>query len=128
MLLLDTDILIDVQRGYAPAVDWFCGLDTPPTIPGFVVIELIQDAKNAAQQQLAGKLVKPLPVVWPEQADCVRALEYFERWHLSHGIGLLDALIAACATGISATLCTFNTKHYRVIPDLNVLPPYKRPG
>ena len=74
MDLLDTDILIDVQRKHAPALAWFAGLTTLPSVPGFVVMELIQDAQNAAQVREALKLVAPLPVVWPTTADCQRAL------------------------------------------------------
>jgi hypothetical protein len=55
-----------------------------------------------------------LPVVWPTTADCQRALTDFIACYLSHNLGLLDTLIAACAIGLSATLCTFNVKHYRV--------------
>jgi len=36
MYLLDTDILIDVQRGYLPAIAWFSSLTEIPSIPGFV--------------------------------------------------------------------------------------------
>lgn len=46
MQLLDSDVLIDVLRGHPPAVQWFAGLDELPTVPGFVVMELIQDADN----------------------------------------------------------------------------------
>ncbi|WP_129590115.1 PIN domain-containing protein [Gloeocapsopsis dulcis] len=45
---------------------------------------------------------------------------------MSHKIGLIDALIAACAIGHGFILCTFNTKHYRVIPGLNMAQPYSR--
>jgi predicted nucleic acid-binding protein len=47
-------------------------------------------------------------------------------YHLSHNLGLLDTLIAACAIGRSATLCTFNVKHYRVVPGLLTAQPYPR--
>jgi predicted nucleic acid-binding protein len=47
MILLDTDVLIEFQRGHAPALAWFAGLTELPAIPGFVVMELIQDAFNA---------------------------------------------------------------------------------
>ncbi|MDB9305130.1 MULTISPECIES: hypothetical protein [Cyanophyceae] len=50
----------------------------------------------------------------------------FTTYHLSDNLGLLDALIAACAVGRSATLCTFNVKHYRVIPGLVMEQPYTR--
>ncbi|MDQ4076127.1 MAG: PIN domain-containing protein [Chloroflexota bacterium] len=112
MYLLDTDILIDIQRGHMPALAWFRSLQQLPSVPGFVIMELIQDAQNARQVQQAMQLVAPLPVVWPTASDCDRALSDFRNYHLSHSLGLLDALIASCAVGLSATLCTFNVKHY----------------
>jgi len=124
--LLDTDILIDIQRGYAPALAWFGTLNELPAIPGLVVMELIQDAQNLQPVRTVLKLIAPLPVVWPTQVDCQRALSDFTTYHLSHGLGLLDALIAACAVGLSATLCTFNVKHYRVVPGLVLKQPYSK--
>jgi predicted nucleic acid-binding protein len=126
MDLVDTDVLIDVQRGHPPALAWFAGLTQFPAVPGFVVMELIQDARNNKEVQQALKLVAPLPVVWPTAVDCARALSDFTAYHLSHGLGLLDALIAACAVGLSATLYTFNDKHYRVVPGLVIAQPYTR--
>ena len=126
MLLLDTDVLIDIQRGHAAAAAWFTGLTDVPSVPGFVVMELVQDAQNRRQVRQALRLVAPLPVVWPSQADCQRALSDFSTYHLSHGLGLLDSLIATCAIGSSATLCTFNVKHYQMIPGLATSQPYTR--
>jgi predicted nucleic acid-binding protein len=126
MLLLDTDILIDIQRGYAPALTWFSSLSESPFIPGFVVMELIQDAQNAQQVQKVIKLIAPLSVVWPTDKDCSRALSDFTSYHLTHGLGLIDSLIAACSNSLSATLCTFNVKHYKMIPGLILKQPYPR--
>lgn len=126
MNLLDTDVLIDIQRGHAPALAWFAGLAELPGVPGLVVMELIQDAQNARQVRDALKLVGPLRVAWPTSTDCTRALSDFTTYHLSHGLGLLDALIAACAIGASAKLCTFNVKHYQVVPGLVTDQPYAR--
>jgi predicted nucleic acid-binding protein len=126
MDLVDTDVLIDVQRGHPPALAWFTCLTDLPGVPGFVVMELVQDARNAHEVRQALKLVAPLPVVWPAEADCARALSDFTAYHLSHGLGLLDALVAACAIGRSATLYTFNRKHYGVVPGLVIAEPYTR--
>ncbi len=49
MYLLDTDVLIDIQRGHAPAIAWFSSLSDIPSVPGFVVMELIQDSQNMQQ-------------------------------------------------------------------------------
>jgi predicted nucleic acid-binding protein len=124
--LVDTDILIDVQRGHPPAVAWFAALSELPAIPGFVVMELIQDAPSAEHVRKALRLVSALPVVWPTETECGRALSDFATYHLSHGLGPLDALIAACAVGRSATLCTFNEKHYRPVVGLITERPYAR--
>jgi predicted nucleic acid-binding protein len=126
MLVLDTDVLIDVQRGHAAALVWFAGLTDLPSVRGLVVMELIQGAQDARQVREALRLTAPLPVVWPTTADCQRALADFTAFHLSHGLGLLDALIAAIAVGLSAELCTFNDKHYRIVPSLVTVQPYIR--
>ena len=124
--MLDTDVLIDIQRGYTPAIDWFSSLAEVPSVPSFVVMELVQDSQNVQQVRKALQLVAPLPMIWATEADCARALLDFTAYHLSNSLGLLDALIAACAVGWGLTLCTFNVKHYRVVPNLLTGQPYAR--
>jgi len=126
MNLVDTDVLIDIQRGHPPALAWFAALAEIPAVPGYVVMELIQDARSPREVGQALKLVAPLPIVWPTEISCSRALSDFAAFHQSHGLGLLDALIAACAIGHSATLYTFNHKHYRIVPGLAIAQPYTR--
>lgn len=126
MDLVDTDVLIDVQRGHPPALAWFAGQAELPGVPGFVVMELLQDARKAHETRQSLKLVAPLRIVWPTGVDCNRALSDFTAYHLWHGLGLLDSLIAACAIGQSATLYTFNAKHYQVVPNLVTSEPYTR--
>lgn len=126
MYLLDTDVLIDIQRGHPSAIGWFASLPDTPSVPGIVVMELIQGAANPEQVQEALDLVTPLPRIWPTEADCNLALSNFAAFHVSNGLGLLDSLIAACAIGRLATLCSFNAKHYRIVPGLDLEQPYKR--
>jgi predicted nucleic acid-binding protein len=126
MLVLDTDVLIDVQRGHTAALAWFASLTEVPSVPGLVVMELIQGARDAKQVREALRLTAPLPVVWPTITDHQRALADFTAFHLSHGLGLLDALIAAITVGLPAELCTFNDKHYRIVPGLVTVQPYSR--
>jgi hypothetical protein len=88
MHVLDTDVLIDIQRGHAPAIVWFASLSAIPSIPGFVVMELTQDSQNKQQVRKALQLVAPLPVIWPTEAESARALSDFTVYHLSHKVGL----------------------------------------
>ena len=123
--LVDTDVLIDVQRGLSVAADWFAA-ERDVGVPGFVVMELVQDARNSEEVHKALALVEGLEVVWPSQAECQSALEQFSRLHLSHGLGLLDALIAATAVGHGIVLNTFNERHDRMFAGLTTVRPYRR--
>ena len=125
MELIDTDVLIDIQRGLGAAADWFA-TDPDVGIPGFVVMELVQDARNSDEDRKALALVDGLEVVWPSEAECQTALEEFSTLHLSHGLGLLDALIAATAVGHGGVLNTFSERHYRMLPGLTTVRPYRR--
>jgi predicted nucleic acid-binding protein len=41
-MLLDTDVMVDFLRGYAPAVTWLTNYAGPIGIPGLVAMELLQ--------------------------------------------------------------------------------------
>jgi predicted nucleic acid-binding protein len=124
--LLDTDIMIDLQRRYPPALSWFTSLAEPPALPGIVVLELMQDCRNKAEMAVVENLVQPFEVYWPTLQDCARAVAIYPRVVLSHRVGISDILIGECAVGLGATLCTFNTKHFQTIPNLTLERPYRK--
>ncbi len=125
--LLDTDVMIDLQRGFPAAVAWYASVpDGMLALPGHVLMELYQDAQNSRQTIIVDRLTTPFPLVWPTDTEALQAVRNFRRLHLSHGIGLLDTLIAAAALSLSVPLCTFNLKHYRQIPGLITEQPYLR--
>lgn len=74
------------------------------------------------------KILRPYALHWPTVADCTRAYNSFASYRLSHGIGLLDALIAETIVGAGALFATFNDKHYRMISGLQFTQPYSRSG
>jgi predicted nucleic acid-binding protein len=127
MLLLDTDVMIDVMRGYTPAVSWLQALNLEPiAIPGLVAMELLQGCHDRTEQQRVETILRSYALYWPTQADCDRAFADFAAYRLSHGMGILDALIAATAVGLDARLVTFNEKHYRMVYMLETVQPYER--
>ena len=125
MILLDTDVMVDVLRGYEPAKEW---LESAQDIgvPGLVAMELIQGCQNAREQKQLEKALSEYQLYWPDNEDFNRALASFSTHHLSNNIGLLDALIAETAIGVNAKLATFNVKHYRILRGLQSIQPYDR--
>ena len=125
--VIDTDVMIDFQRGIPAALAWFESLDTLPLLPGLVAMELLQGAQNSAHLQIAEKLIEPFTIVWPTAHDCHTALAHFRAFHLSHRLGLIDSMISATCIGLNATLLTFNQKHYLPVPGLKTTQPYLKP-
>lgn len=127
MIICDTDIMVDVLRGNPGAISWL-GANSRETIalPGLVVMELLQGCRNKAEQNLVNKTLKTYHLLWPSREACDRALRHFASHHLSHGIGIIDALIAETAVEADAPLCTFNQKHYLPHPKLKTIQPYPR--
>lgn len=126
MILLDSDILIDLLREYPPAQDWF---DTLPDdelvyVSGFVVMELLQGCRNKMEMERIQRLLANYGIVWLSPADCGKALEVFTAFRLSHNAGLLDVLIGQTAVAMETPLLTFNQKHYGFIPGISTIQPY----
>ena len=131
MRLLDTDVLVDIRRGFAPAEQWYMGLTERPGIPGFVAMEMVAGCRDKRELHRLQIFLSGLPIIWPSEADCQRGLEHLRDYKLSHSLGLIDALIidaliAATAMGQGATLCTFNAKHFSAVPGLVTEQPYSR--
>ncbi|TAE59067.1 MAG: type II toxin-antitoxin system VapC family toxin [Nostocales cyanobacterium] len=127
MILLDSDIVIDFLRKYPPAIIWLSSLgDEEIALPGYVAMELMQGCKNKLELQEIRKFIANVEVIWPTPETCDQALEIFANYHLSHNLGLIDALIGQTSIACGLPLHTFNVKHYAVIPGLITVQPYQR--
>ncbi len=125
MILLDTDLMIDILRRYTPAVAWLESLgDEEILLPGFVVMELLQGCRNKTEQEQVEKTLQAYAVIWPSPETCNEAVVVFASVHLSHGLSMLDALIGQTAVALQVPLYTFNQKHYVAVPHLQTVQPY----
>jgi predicted nucleic acid-binding protein len=106
-------------------VAWVNGFGAAPIgLPGFAAMELLQGCRSLADQQRLEKQLRRFALHWPTAADCQRAYQNFAAYRLSHGLGLLDAVIGETALGRGEPLATFNVKHYAVIAGLTTVQPY----
>ncbi len=127
MLVLDTDVMVDVLRRHPAAVEWLGSTgDEVLILPGLVLMELVNGCRNQGEVEKLLSMTRVFPVCCPQEVDCERALRDFVFGRLSHNLGILDALIAECAVGLDAALCTFNVKHFNAIPHLTTVQPYEK--
>jgi predicted nucleic acid-binding protein len=121
-LLLDTCVLVDYLRNYAPAVEFISQLDDPPSISAMTVAELYVGVRHRREQARIESLLARLRVV-ATSADVARQGGIFRREYRSHGLDLIDALIAATAQVHGARLVTRNARHFPMLDDFLV--PYR---
>jgi hypothetical protein len=127
MILLDTDVCIDVLRGHPPALAWLRLLNNQELhLPGFVAMELLQGCRDKKEQARVEEILQGHTVLWPDADMCNAALATFSRFNLSHGLGIIDALIGQLAVALDALLYSFNRKHYAMVPHLRVEEPYAK--
>ncbi len=122
---LDTDIMIDLQREVPAAVAWFTALPALPAVSGFAAMELFNGCENSADRRKVEKFLRPFTILWPSEATMQQTLSTFTPLRLAHGVGMIDSLIAATALQHGQTLTTFNVRHFRAIPGLVTIQPYK---
>lgn len=126
MIILDSDLAIDILRRHPPAIAWARSTTAPVCLPGVVALELYNGCHNKAQMLTLQGQIARFAILWPSPAESNAALANFAMAHLSHSLGLLDSLIAATALSYQVPLHTFNQKHFAAIPALQTLQPYTR--
>jgi predicted nucleic acid-binding protein len=125
-MILDTDVLIDLVREHPAAAAWFATLAAMPSVSGIAALELTYGCLNSAELRAVRTFLLPFPIIWPSEQDHQRALADSAPLHLSHGLGVMDALIAATAVGQGLPLATLNIRHFRAVPGLQIVQPYTR--
>jgi predicted nucleic acid-binding protein len=127
MIMLDTDVMIDILRKYKPSLDWLSiNQNENIALSGFVLMELIQGCKHKPEQIIIEKSLKEVTILWPSHETCQNAYSVYSKYHLSHNIGILDALIGQTAVDLKLPIYTFNEKHYNIIPGIIIKAPYKK--
>ena len=125
-LLLDSNVLIDFLRQWQEAIDFVQGLRDRPFTSAVVVAELYAGVREGAEREQLDRLVGGgLRVIRLTRDMDVRGGLFVRQFSKSHAVGLADALIAAAAEEIGATLVTLNRKHFPMLSD--VIVPYIMP-
>lgn len=120
-LLIDSDVLIWVARGNTSAIN---KLQASPNwrISAVSYMELAQGCRDKTELKAMQKafLYEAGDVLAITQPISDLACTLVEKYALSHGVHLADALIAATAMTHAIALLTGNSKHFSAIKGLKI--------
>lgn len=124
-VLLDADVLIWVMRGDARARAFLLGVrHERRLLPAIVVMEVAFGCRDRSELRRLRKIVDGSFARVTHVTDEIsrRATALVERYALSHRLRPADALVAATALTLNVQLATGNTRDFRHIPGLQLLP------
>jgi len=125
--LIDTDVLIDHLRGVAAARNLLLYLlesGGPPAVSAITVAE-IEVGIREPERETVEALLDRLPALDLDPEIARTGGRFRREYGASHGVLLLDALIAATAVRHGRTLYTLNRKHYPM-QEVQVIVPYEK--
>jgi predicted nucleic acid-binding protein len=125
--LIDTDILIDAERGHPDAVGFVTAQHAASGVRVSAVsaMELIVGCRNTVELTQVRRFLQSVSVIPLDSVISQTALGLVEAHFLSHGLLIPDALIAATALAHGFPLYTKNARHFQMVPHLTVIRPYQ---
>ncbi len=123
LTIIDTDILINVGRGDINSIDCLEKLARTSELAISVItqMELIVGVRDKIELQILTKFLKRFQILELNGQISRNAIDLLERYRLSHGLLIPDALIAATAIVFDQNFITKNQKDFRFIDGLNLL-------
>ncbi|MBC7909730.1 MAG: type II toxin-antitoxin system VapC family toxin [Pyrinomonadaceae bacterium] len=124
LTIVDSDILIDVARGEAEAINCLLRLEKTSTlaISAVTQMELVVGCRNKTELRDLEKFLNRYQILKITGQISDRAVDLLQRYFLSHGLLIADGLIAATALVHDEAFITKNQRDFRFIADLNLLP------
>lgn len=117
--LLDTSILIAHLRGVTE-YQLENNLVDQSVLSYVTVGELLQGVKNRLELKITCQIYSHFEIDWGTPAIHQLSHQLLIKYALSHGVGVVDALIAATALERDLVVLTLNTKHFGCIKELKV--------
>jgi predicted nucleic acid-binding protein len=124
LTIFDTDILINVGRGDAEAINCLQSYAQTSVLAISIItqMELIVGCRDKKELQSLKKFFKQFQVLELNKQVSDKTVELLEKYRLSHGLLIPDALIAATAIENNENFITKNQKDFKFIKELNLLP------
>ena len=126
-VLLDSDVIIEILRGRAWAVDAATELRSAGARSYYCAISLaeVYAGVRPGEEAVTEAFFSARGDIPIDAAIGRRAGSYLARFSRSHGVEIADALIAAVAASARLPLWTLNRRHYPM-PDVTFFEPPRR--
>ena len=123
MVLVDTDILIDVSRNIETAINRLAIEEQRGqiAISAITQMELIVGCRNKLELGHLNRFLSRYQILQINEDISALTVELIKTYRLSHGLLMPDAFIAATAIIGNLPLLTKNQSDYRFISQLNLL-------
>jgi predicted nucleic acid-binding protein len=118
--LVDSNVLIDVSRGNAGAIQYVDRLAEPWALSQVTAMELIVGARDKRDLATIDGFLSLYPVIPLSDGIGMEAYRLLKTYAKSHGLHVFDSLVAATAMEKALTLVTLNRKHYQMIESLQI--------
>ncbi|MCF6150662.1 MAG: type II toxin-antitoxin system VapC family toxin [Candidatus Kuenenia sp.] len=124
-VLIDTSVMIDFLRGVDKSKDWIDSINPENRLISFLTIaEIAAGCRNKNELKKVERELKGYALVYLDSKCCKQSIEWYKDFHLSHGVGFLDCLIAATAYKKNVPIATLDDKHFKQITGISVFRPY----
>ena len=121
MIILDTNVLIEVLKNKVETISTLADLQGPLFISTITSMELFYGARDKQEVKMLGRYLDKFEHVPIDERVSYCALELVRTFAKSHTLDIPDSLITATALTNQATVFTYNTKDFRFIPEIELL-------
>jgi predicted nucleic acid-binding protein len=121
MILLDTNILIEVLKGDNKTIDKIQHLNQTLAISSISVMELYYGALNKAELTKLEKFVSLFHIIQLSENISIQATKLVKTYAKSHHLDIPDSLIASTALVNHCKLFTYNIKDFQYIKNIVLL-------
>lgn len=121
IVLLDTNILIDILKGDQETIEKVQNFYKNLAISSITEMELSYGALNKAELKKLERFVSLFKVVHLDEKASLLATKLIKKYAKSHNLDIPDSLIAACALANNYKLFTHNVKDFKYIENIVLL-------
>lgn len=120
MILVDTNVLIEILKGKQKTITHMENLEEAPALSSVSLMELYYGAFNKTEIKQIDKFTSLFELIPISKAVSFKATELVRNYSKSHNLDIPDSLIAATALVNHCKLLTYNVKDFRYIRGLEL--------